>query len=127
MKMEFKTRLKELRKARHMTQSELGKHLCYGYTAIANYESGKNQPSIQVLIKLSELFDVSVDYLLGVEKAVETRTNKKAQRKELAGCLSNVLHEWTARGYDDGALPITAYQQNLLLAFMRKLEEDEQD
>ena len=44
--MEFKDRLKALRKEKKLTQVKLGEMLNYGYTAIANYESGRNQPSI---------------------------------------------------------------------------------
>lgn len=63
--MEFKTRLKELRKERKLTQVRLGSKLNYGYTAIANYESGRNQPNISDLIKLANFLQVSVDYLIG--------------------------------------------------------------
>lgn len=64
--MEFKDRLKELRKEKKMTQVKLGEMLNYGYTAIANYESGRNQPSIPDLKKIASIFNVSMDYLLGV-------------------------------------------------------------
>ena len=64
--MEFKDRLKELRKERRFTQVKLGEMLNYGYTAIANYESGRNQPSIPDLKKIASIFNVSMDYLLGV-------------------------------------------------------------
>jgi len=64
--MEFKDRLKELRKERRLTQVKLGEMLNYGYTAIANYESGRNQPSIPDLKKIASIFNVSMDYLLGV-------------------------------------------------------------
>ena len=37
--------LKELRKEKNLTQIELASILHYGYTAIANYENGRNQPS----------------------------------------------------------------------------------
>ena len=43
-----------------------GEMLNYGYTAIANYESGRNQPSIPDLKKIASIFNVSMDYLLGV-------------------------------------------------------------
>lgn len=62
---EFKSRLRQLRNEARLTQAQLAKELNYGYTAIANYESGRNQPSIEGLIKLSQVFHVSVDYLLG--------------------------------------------------------------
>ncbi len=64
--MQFKDRLKMLRKEKKLTQVRLGKMLNYGYTAIANYESGRNNPSIEDLKKIAAIFNVSMDYLLGV-------------------------------------------------------------
>lgn len=64
--VEFKDRLKFLRKEKRLTQVKLGEMLNYGYTAIANYESGRNQPSIPDLKKIASIFNVSMDYLLGV-------------------------------------------------------------
>lgn len=64
--VEFKDRLKLLRKEKRLTQVNLAKMLNYGYTAIANYESGRNQPSIPDLKKIASIFNVSMDYLLGV-------------------------------------------------------------
>lgn len=64
--MEFKDRLKALRKEKKLTQVKLGEMLNYSYTAIANYESGRNQPSISDLKKIASIFNVSMDYLLGV-------------------------------------------------------------
>lgn len=63
--MGFKDRLKELRKEYNMKQKELGAAIGMGATAIANYESGKNQPSITVLQLLADVFHVSMDYLIG--------------------------------------------------------------
>lgn len=39
----------------------------YGYTAVANYESGRNEPSIDDLIKIADFFQVSMDVLVGRE------------------------------------------------------------
>ncbi|MBE6008556.1 MAG: helix-turn-helix domain-containing protein [Lachnospiraceae bacterium] len=64
--MEFKERLKTLRKQKGITQSDLAGILNYGYTAVSNYESGRNEPSIKDLKKIAEFFDVSMDYLLCV-------------------------------------------------------------
>lgn len=65
MALLFSQRLRILRKKYGMTQAELANVLQYGCTAIANYESGRNQPSLQDLIKLADFFDVSTDFLLG--------------------------------------------------------------
>jgi len=64
--MEFRERLKTLRKQKGITQSDLAEILNYGYTAISNYESGRNEPSIKDLKKIAQFFDVSLDYLLCV-------------------------------------------------------------
>lgn len=64
--MKFKDRLKELRTERKMSQKSLAEKLSYGSTAIANYESGRNEPSIRDLITISHTLNVSIDYLLGI-------------------------------------------------------------
>ena len=61
----FSERLKELRTGRRISQERLAKQLNYGYTAIANYESGRNEPSLGDLRRIADFFDVSTDYLLG--------------------------------------------------------------
>ena len=63
--MEFPKRLKALRKEKKITQVKLASKLHYGYTTIANYESGRNQPNIRDLTKLANTLNVSIDYLVG--------------------------------------------------------------
>lgn len=64
--MDFSTRLKQLRQKHRLTQSELAEILGLKPTAISNYESNRNEPSFSKLIALSQYFDVSCDYLLGI-------------------------------------------------------------
>ena len=64
--MVFSKRLKSLRQQHRLTQSDLAVILELKPTAISNYESSRNEPSIEKIIALSEYFDVSCDYLLGV-------------------------------------------------------------
>lgn len=61
---DFPQILKALRHSRNVTQVQLAKALGYGYTAISNYESGKNEPDIDTLLKIANYFDVPVGYLL---------------------------------------------------------------
>lgn len=58
-------RLKSLREAKGMKQSELGKLLNVQDAAISKYESGKVPLTGETLLKLSKIFNVSTDYLLG--------------------------------------------------------------
>ena len=63
--MEFSKRLKFLRNEKNISQEELAKLLNISRTSITNYELGRNEASTQVLDKLSEIFNCSIDYLLG--------------------------------------------------------------
>ena len=64
---DFSVNLKKYRKQKNLSQYELAKTLHYGCSAIANYESGRNEPSIDSLIKLAEALDVTVDELVGIK------------------------------------------------------------
>ena len=63
--MKLKERLKHLRLKNKCTAKQLAKYLNFGSTAISNYESGRNEPSIDTLIKIADYFDVTIDYLVG--------------------------------------------------------------
>lgn len=58
-------RLKELRLAKGLTQSEVAKVIGYSSLSYARYEKGEREPDIGTLCKLADYFEVSVDYLLG--------------------------------------------------------------
>lgn len=63
--MSFGTNLKKIRQDNDLTQEELAKKIDTSRSNIANYENDKNMPSIDILEKLSEIFNCSIDYLLG--------------------------------------------------------------
>ena len=62
--MAFGDNLKRLRTNKEFTQEYLGKVLCLSRTTISKNKKGKMQPSIETLIKLSEIFNVTVDELI---------------------------------------------------------------
>lgn len=62
----FGERLKGLRNKRHWTIEEVAEKIDVGRSTYAGYETEDRKPPIQNLIKLSNLFDVSVDYILGL-------------------------------------------------------------
>ncbi|MBQ2924375.1 MAG: helix-turn-helix transcriptional regulator [Anaerotignum sp.] len=70
---DFPKKLRALRKARGMSQTELAQVLHYGYTAIGNYECGRNEPCLDDLIRLADFFEVSADELLGREFPVRKK------------------------------------------------------
>lgn len=63
--------LKELRKQKGMRQADIAQKLGVGRTTYVKYENGDNEPSFEMLNKLSDLFGVSIDYLLGRDSGYE--------------------------------------------------------
>lgn len=59
-------RIKELREDRDMTQQEIASYLCVAQNTYCNYENGKREIPIPLLIRLSEYYDVNLEYLLGL-------------------------------------------------------------
>ena len=67
MKMKFSERLKQIRKESGMTQKDVYERLGISCNGYASYEQGRTEPNIATLIKLCKIFEVSADYLLGIE------------------------------------------------------------
>lgn len=61
-------RIKTLREKQNQTQSELAKHLGITRSSVNAWEMGISVPSTQYLVELANLFNVSTDYLLGINK-----------------------------------------------------------
>lgn len=60
--------IKELRKEKGLTQSALAELLGINQTSVCRWESGISLPDTVNLLKLSEIFSVSTDYILGKSK-----------------------------------------------------------
>ena len=67
-------RIKKLREENGITQEDLAKRLDMSKGIISLYEKDERKPSLEVLVKLSEIFDCSIDYLL-------CKTDIRKQRK----------------------------------------------
>lgn len=92
--MDFKQRIKQLRKEYNLTQEDLAKKVSKTRSAIAGWESEGKEPDHETLSILSEIFDVSIDYLLGKtndRKQVIVDTKEKADT--LAEEIINILVE----------------------------------
>ncbi|MDR1093539.1 MAG: helix-turn-helix domain-containing protein [Clostridiales bacterium] len=63
----FKDRLREVRIEKQISQDTLAKGLRTYQANIARWESGKKRPTMNYIIALAKYFNVSADYLLGLE------------------------------------------------------------
>ncbi|HFH8083428.1 helix-turn-helix transcriptional regulator [Streptococcus anginosus] len=66
------TVLKELRKEKKLTQTELASKLDISQKSYSNWESGKAEPTLENIVKLSKILDTTTDELLGIDKSLSS-------------------------------------------------------
>lgn len=67
----FAENLKQLRKDKNLTQTELADLFGYSHVAVVKWENGTREPDFATLIKLADYFEVTTDYLLGRKKEIQ--------------------------------------------------------
>ena len=82
--MEFREKLQELRKQKHLTQEELAQSLYVSRTAIAKWESGRGFPNIESVKAISKFFSISLDELLSGEEILTIAENDQKQKQRTA-------------------------------------------
>ncbi|MCI5941475.1 MAG: helix-turn-helix domain-containing protein [Ligilactobacillus animalis] len=74
------SRIKDLRKSKKMSQSDLGKMIGVSQTTVTAWETGRAEPASAYISKLADFFNVSADYLLGrPEKKTDTTKSDKIE------------------------------------------------
>lgn len=58
-------RLRKMRMKRKLTQQKLADILLISLNAYQKYEQGERNPSLDTLVQIADILDVSIDYLLG--------------------------------------------------------------
>ena len=86
-------RIRYLRDKSGMTQTDLAKKLGISRSAVNSWEMALSMPSLYNIVEMSQIFHVSVDYLLSVsEKITVDITNLSDEESEavikLVGCLN---------------------------------------
>lgn len=101
-------RIKQLREEKKMTQVRLSIELGVTQVTVSGYEIGKSLPSVSILLKMSELFGVSCDYILGVS---EIRTIMKGIKSDSD---IELVSEYNT---------LTPMEQNMVKAYMQALKD----
>lgn len=86
-------RIKLLREEFNYTQQDLANKLNCSKSIIGLYENETRKPSMEILIKLSEIFDVSIDYLLGKSDIRNIEELKQARFANYGGVDTEGLDE----------------------------------
>ena len=79
-------RIAALRKAAGWSQAELARRLKISASAVGMYEQGRREPALQMLIDLSQLFGVTIDYL--VTGRPDTRQDRELFSDALLGSVA---------------------------------------
>ena len=69
----FKSRLKQLRTEKNLSQTELAKVLNVSQRSISSWETGFRQPDFETLERIAKFFEVTTDYILGLEDETGTK------------------------------------------------------
>lgn len=131
--MDFKDRLRLLREERRWTQTELAERLFTTFGNVSKYENGRVKPPMEVLIKMADLFNVSVDYLLGLNSQAPGSVPVELPAADRAAeAFKEVLSEAggeKSAGYAEGVRVALQRFPNLpdsdkeeILAFIRRMD-----
>lgn len=63
--------LKIIRKSKNLNQQKVAFDLNISRGSLSYYENGKREPSLEMLVKMSDYFNVSIDYLIKGEEFVK--------------------------------------------------------
>ena len=92
--------LKELRKAKKLSQKEVAAHLSIPATTYNTYESGRTEPPIEILVRLSHLYGVSVDIIVQRDRTYKTSDDLMEQLAEYERQFAEFSKQLTETGTD---------------------------
>lgn len=75
--MDFGTRLKNLRKNKNISQEDFANKIGVTRSSVGNYETNRNMPTADVLDKIADVLDCSLDYLLGKSDNIQSVQNNE--------------------------------------------------
>ena len=84
---DFSEIAKELRESKHLTQTQLAERMWVKKSIISAYETDARPPSLDMLVKYAKEFNVSTDFLLGID------TSQTIKVKGLTDAQINILNE----------------------------------
>lgn len=110
MDTDFSKRIKQLRKTSDMKQSEMAKLFHVSQQTVGAWETGRSTPGGDMLKRLADYFNVSIDYLLG-------RTDIKQPAESDTPSTSD-LREAAKHAQTFGGVPVTEEDVNITLGLL---------
>ncbi len=110
MMFDFGLRIQQLRVSRNLSQSALGKKINRSKSVVCAYENNTATPPLEVLVQLATIFNVSLDYLVGIDKnEMVSVSDLQLKQKELVYIIINEFKTDTTR-----YVGLTDTQQDIL-------------
>lgn len=129
--------LQELRKAKKLSQKEVAAHLKIPATTYNTYESGRTEPPIEILVRLSHLYGLPIDFIVQRDRTFSTAEEVARQAAAFKEQLAELDRQVAEKGTDVPGIPdflatlnkladaMTAYSQTE--AAQRALNKPKQD
>lgn len=76
----FNKRLREMRMASHLTQQNMADKLGVSLNAYQKYEQAERSPSLDCLVSIADILDVSLDYLLCRDDFIQSHAASAGER-----------------------------------------------
>ena len=116
---DFGYRIKELREQHKMSQEQLGRKIDRSKSVISSYENNIKIPPLDILTKIAVIFNVSLDYLVGIDKTEMLSVDGlSVQQKEL---LRTIVFEFKDNAKTvDG---LSERQQEILNGLMKEFSK----
>lgn len=116
---DFGLRIKELREQYKMSQEQLGRRIDRSKSVISSYENNIKIPPLDILTKIAVIFNVSLDYLVGIDKTeMVSIDGLTALQKEL---LQTIVFEFKDKSKT--AEGLSERQQEILNVLMKEFSK----
>lgn len=113
---DFGLRIRELREKHKMSQEQLGRRIERSKSVISSYENNVKIPPLDVLTRIAVIFNVSLDYLVGIDKAEMLSVDGLTEQQK--SLLQTVVFEFKDKTRNNDGL--SPRQQEILNVLMKE-------
>lgn len=116
---DFGERLRQLREQHNLSQEEMGRRVGRSKPVISNYENNLKKPTLDVLIDIAALYNVSLDYLIGFEK------KEMISIEGLSNTQKEIVHHLLCEFKDKNqqAIGLNEHQQSILCLLIKEFSK----